>query len=177
MCSPDSAGGGFFGVRFFPVPPLRRSRAWAVPEHRQEPRKVFMEKNTGVTFADVAGVDEAKAELVEIVDFPRILQEYGRLGARIPRACCWSATGHRQDIAGQGCCRRGGGALFSISGSSLPRCSSAWVQRVRDLFEQARGQAPSSSSTSSMRWGARASAAPSAATTSASRPSTSCSRR
>jgi len=47
--------------------------------------KVFVEKNTGVTFADVAGVDEAKAELIEIVDFLKNPQDYGRLGARIPK--------------------------------------------------------------------------------------------
>ncbi|MGT5402264.1 ATP-dependent metallopeptidase FtsH/Yme1/Tma family protein [Escherichia coli] len=47
--------------------------------------KVFVEKNTGVTFADVAGGDEAKAELVEIVDFLKNPQDYGRLGARIPK--------------------------------------------------------------------------------------------
>ncbi|MFH2376272.1 ATP-dependent metallopeptidase FtsH/Yme1/Tma family protein [Hafnia paralvei] len=47
--------------------------------------KVFVEKNTGVTFAYVAGGDEAKAELVEIVDFLKNPQDYGRLGARIPK--------------------------------------------------------------------------------------------
>ena len=47
--------------------------------------KVFMEKNTGVTFADVAGVDEAKAELVEIVDFLKNPEKYRRLGAKPPR--------------------------------------------------------------------------------------------
>ncbi|VEC75535.1 ATP-dependent metalloprotease FtsH [Raoultella ornithinolytica] len=47
--------------------------------------KVFVEKNTGVTFADVAGGDEAKAELVAIVDFLKNPQDYGRLGARIPK--------------------------------------------------------------------------------------------
>lgn len=47
--------------------------------------KVFVEKNTGVTFADVAGGDEAKAELVEIVDFLKNSQDYGRLGARITK--------------------------------------------------------------------------------------------
>ena len=144
--------------------------------------KVFMEKNTGVTFADVAGVDEAKAELVEIVDFLKNPQEYGRLGARIPEGrVAGRPTGHRQDIAGQGCCRRGRRCPSSPSpDQSLSRCSSAWVRRACATCSSrpAGRRRPSSSSTSSMRWAAHAaSAAPSAATTSASRPSTSCSRR
>ena len=74
--------------------------------------KVFMEKNTGVTFADVAGVDEAKAELVEIVDFLRIRRSMDGSGRAFPGRVAGRPTGHRQDIAGQGCCRRGGGALL-----------------------------------------------------------------
>ena len=54
--------------------------------------KVYVEKNTGVTFEDVAGVDEAKAELQEIVSFLKDKEKYGRLGATHPaEAYCWSA--------------------------------------------------------------------------------------
>jgi hypothetical protein len=73
--------------------------------------KVYMEKQTGVTFADVAGQDEAKESLVEIIDFLHNPQKYTAIGAKLP-ACCWSAPGHRQDAAGQGHRRRGQGAVL-----------------------------------------------------------------
>jgi cell division protease FtsH len=105
--------------------------------------KVFMEKNTGVTFADVAGVDEAKAELVEIVDFLKNPQEYGRLGRASQGRVAGRPAGHRQDPAGQGRGRRGGVPFFSISGSEFVEMFvGVGAARVRDLFEQARGQAP-----------------------------------
>lgn len=47
--------------------------------------KVMVEEETGITFDDVAGVDEAKAELVEVVDFLKAPQAYGRLGAKVPK--------------------------------------------------------------------------------------------
>ncbi len=113
--------------------------------------KVFVEKNTGVTFADVAGGDEAKAELVEIVDFLKNPQDYGRLGARIPKGVL--LVGHRAPA--RHCWPRLLPARRRCPSSpspdqSLSRCSSAWVRAAR---------------------------AASAATTRASRPSTNCSRR
>ena len=53
--------------------------------------KVYVETDTKTTFRDVAGVDEAKFELQEVVAFLRDPMSFGRLGARIPRASCWSA--------------------------------------------------------------------------------------
>lgn len=51
--------------------------------------KVYMEKRTGVTFEDVAGIDEARAELMEIVDFLKTPDRYRRLGGKIPKGCSW----------------------------------------------------------------------------------------
>lgn len=51
--------------------------------------KVYVEKNTGVTFDDVAGVEEAKEELEELINFLKNPQRYGRLGAHIPKECFW----------------------------------------------------------------------------------------
>ena len=55
--------------------------------------KVYMQKETGVTFADVAGIDEAKEELAEIVNFLKDPQRYRRLGGKIPKEYC--CLGHR----------------------------------------------------------------------------------
>lgn len=106
--------------------------------------KVFMEKNTGVTFADVAGVDEAKAELVEIVDFLKNPQEYGRLGARIPKGVLLvGPPGTGKTLLAKAVAGEAGVPFFSISGSEFVEMFvGVGAARVRDLFEQARGQAP-----------------------------------
>lgn len=67
--------------------------------------KIYAETETGKTFADVAGQDEAKEALTEIVDFLHNPNKYASIGAKLPRAHCWSASGHRQDLAGEGRCR------------------------------------------------------------------------
>ena len=74
--------------------------------------KVFMEKNTGVTFADVAGVDEAKAGWLRSSISSESAGVWTARGAHSQGRVAGRPTGHRQDIAGQGCCRRGGGALL-----------------------------------------------------------------
>lgn len=51
--------------------------------------KPYIDKDTGVTFDDVAGVDEAKEELKEIIDYLQNPQKYQRLGGKIPKGCCW----------------------------------------------------------------------------------------
>ncbi len=106
--------------------------------------KVFMEKNTGVTFADVAGVDEAKAELVEIVDFLKNPQDYGRLGARIPKGVLLvGPPGTGKTLLAKAVAGEAGVPFFSISGSEFVEMFvGVGAARVRDLFEQARGQAP-----------------------------------
>lgn len=106
--------------------------------------KVFMEKNTGVTFADVAGVDEAKAELVEIVDFLKNPQEYGRLGARIPKGVLLvGPPGTGKTLLAKAVAGEAAVPFFSISGSEFVEMFvGVGAARVRDLFEQARGQAP-----------------------------------
>jgi cell division protease FtsH len=75
--------------------------------------KVYVEKETGVTFDDVAGIDEARAELMELVDFLKTPERYRRLGGKIPqggpaRRGAW----HRQDAAGQGRGRGSQGPLL-----------------------------------------------------------------
>ncbi len=69
--------------------------------------KVYMEKSTGVTFADVAGQDEAKESLVEIIDFLHNPQKYAAIGAKLPKGrAARRPSGYRQDAACEGCRRR-----------------------------------------------------------------------
>ena len=103
--------------------------------------KVFMEKNTGVTFADVAGVDEAKAELVEIVDFLKNPQEYGRLGARIPKGVLLvGPPGTGKTLLAKAVAGEAAVPCFSISGSEFVEMF-VGVGAAR-VCELARGQAP-----------------------------------
>jgi cell division protease FtsH len=106
--------------------------------------KVYMEKQTGVTFDDVAGVDEAKAELQEIVDFLKNPKEHGRLGARIPKGVLlMGPTGTGKTLLARAVAGEAGVAFFSISGSEfIEMFVGVGAARVRDLFEQARANAP-----------------------------------
>ncbi len=121
--------------------------------------KVFMEKNTGVTFADVAGVDEAKTELVEIVDFLKNPQDYGRLGARIPKGVLLvGPPGTGKTLLAKAVAGEAGYRSSLSPARSSSRCSSAWVQRACATCSSrpAGRRRPSSSSTSSMPWAVHA---------------------
>ncbi len=106
--------------------------------------KVYVEKNTGVTFADVAGVDEAKEELKEVVEFLKTPQEYGRLGARIPKGVLLvGPPGTGKTLLAKAVAGEAGVPFFSISGSEFVEMFvGVGAARVRDLFEQARAKAP-----------------------------------
>jgi cell division protease FtsH len=106
--------------------------------------KVYVEKDTGVTFDDVAGVDEAKAELAEVVEFLKNPQEYGRLGARIPKGVLLvGPPGTGKTLLAKAVAGEAGVPFFSISGSEFVEMFvGVGAARVRDLFEQAREKAP-----------------------------------
>lgn len=106
--------------------------------------KVYVERNTGVTFEDVAGVDEAKDELREIVDFLKNPKEYGRLGARIPKGVLLvGPPGTGKTLLAKAVAGEAGVPFFSISGSDfIEMFVGVGAARVRDLFEQARERAP-----------------------------------
>ncbi|WP_110649242.1 ATP-dependent zinc metalloprotease FtsH [Salinicola peritrichatus] len=106
--------------------------------------KVYMEKETGVTFDDVAGVDEAKGELEEIVDFLRNPEEYGRLGARVPKGVLLvGPPGTGKTLLARAVAGQAGVTFLSISGSEFVEMFvGVGAARVRDLFEQARKNAP-----------------------------------
>ena len=106
--------------------------------------KVYMEKDTKVTFEDVAGVDEAKAELQEIVDFLKDRGRYGRLGARAPKGILLvGPPGTGKTLLARAVAGEAGVPFFSINGSEFVELFvGVGAARVRDLFEQARLQAP-----------------------------------
>ena len=106
--------------------------------------KVYMEKDTKVTFADVAGVDEAKEELQEVVNFLKDPQRYGRLGARMPKGVLLiGPPGTGKTLFARALAGEAGVTFFSISGSEFVEMFvGVGAARVRDLFEQARQHAP-----------------------------------
>ena len=106
--------------------------------------KVYVERQTGVTFDDVAGVDEAKAELQEIVSFLKDKDKYGRLGARIPKGILLvGPPGTGKTLMARAIAGEAGVPFFSISGSEFVEMFvGVGAARVRDLFAQARQAAP-----------------------------------
>ena len=106
--------------------------------------KVSVRRVTEVSFADVAGVDEAKAELQEVVAFLRDPKHYGRLGARLPKGVLLvGPPGTGKTLLAQAVAAEAGVPFFSISGSEFVELFvGVGAARVRDLFEQARRHAP-----------------------------------
>jgi cell division protease FtsH len=106
--------------------------------------KVYVQNDTGVTFGDVAGVDEARQELQEIVDFLRDPKAYGRLGAHIPKGVLLvGPPGTGKTLLARAVAGEAKVAFFSISGSEFVEMFvGVGAARVRDLFEQARAMAP-----------------------------------
>src|SRR5688572_14477994 len=125
MAGQQGLGGGFMAIG--------KSRA-----------KIYVEKQTGVTFADVAGVDEAKAELQEVVEFLKDPKKYGRLGARVPKGVLLAGPpGTGKTLLARAVAGAAGVASFAVSGSeSAEMFVGVGAARVRDLFEQARQKAP-----------------------------------
>ncbi|WP_323035790.1 ATP-dependent zinc metalloprotease FtsH [Pararhodobacter sp.] len=106
--------------------------------------KVYVESDTKVTFADVAGVDEAKAELQEVIDFLKNPKEYGVLGARMPKGILLvGPPGTGKTLLARAVAGEAGVPFYSISGSEFVEMFvGVGAARVRDLFEQARKAAP-----------------------------------
>ena len=106
--------------------------------------KIYVEADTGVTFADVAGVDEAKDELKEIIDFLKDPAGYGRLGGRMPKGVLLvGPPGTGKTLLAKAVAGEAGVPFFSISGSEFVEMFvGVGAARVRDLFEQARAKAP-----------------------------------
>jgi cell division protease FtsH len=106
--------------------------------------KIYVETDTKVTFDDVAGVDEAKEELAEVVAFLKDPASYGRLGARVPKGVLLvGPPGTGKTLLAKAVAGEAAVPFFSISGSEFVEMFvGVGAARVRDLFEQARAKAP-----------------------------------
>ncbi len=106
--------------------------------------RVYVETDTKVSFADVAGVDEAKAELEEVVSFLKDPSRHGRLGARMPKGILLiGPPGTGKTLLARAVAGEAGVPFFSISGSEFVEMFvGVGAARVRDLFDQARRKAP-----------------------------------
>jgi cell division protease FtsH len=106
--------------------------------------RVYAETDIKVTFADVAGVDEAKFELQEVVAFLKDPSTFGRLGARVPKGILLvGPPGTGKTLLARAVAGEAGVAFFSISGSAFVEMYvGVGAARVRDLFDQARKSAP-----------------------------------
>ncbi|OGT79974.1 MAG: cell division protein FtsH [Gammaproteobacteria bacterium RIFCSPLOWO2_02_FULL_61_13] len=106
--------------------------------------KVYVETDTKVTFSDVAGVEEAKDELREVVGFLKDRQKFSRLGGRLPKGVLLvGPPGTGKTLLARAVAGEAGVPFFSISGSEFVEMFvGVGAARVRDLFEQARKKAP-----------------------------------
>jgi cell division protease FtsH len=106
--------------------------------------KVYMEKDVNVRFSDVAGADEAKEELREVIDFLKTPARFGRLGAKLPKGVLLiGPPGTGKTLLARAVAGEAGVPFFSISGSDFVEMFvGVGAARVRDLFEQAKQKAP-----------------------------------
>ena len=134
----------FFGVWYFLARRMSQGLGGGFMSIGKSRAKIYVENKTGVTFADVAGVDEAKEELQEVVEFLKDPKKYGRLGARVPKGVLLiGPPGTGKTLLARAVAGEAGVAFFSISGSEFVEMFvGVGAARVRDLFEQARAKAP-----------------------------------
>ena len=135
----------FFGLWWLLIRKLvQRQGMGGLMQIGQSRAKVHVTQDTGVSFADVAGVDEAKQELMEVVEFLRHPEDYGRLGAHIPKGVLLvGPPGTGKTLLAKAVAGEAGVPFFSMSGSEFVEMFvGVGASRVRDLFEQARKLAP-----------------------------------
>lgn len=154
--APPPKNGWFTSLLSWVIPPLIFVAIWQFFINRgggpqgalsigRSKAKVYVENESEkVTFADVAGVEEAKTELVEIVDFLKSPQRFTQIGARIPRGVLLvGPPGTGKTLLAKAVAGEAGVPFFSISGSEFVELFvGVGSSRVRDLFEQAKKQAP-----------------------------------
>ncbi|QLE56185.1 ATP-dependent zinc metalloprotease FtsH [Nostoc sp. TCL26-01] len=152
---PPNQNGWIGTILSWVVPPLIFFGIWGFLMNRQgggpaaltvgkSKARIYSEGSTGVKFPDVAGVDEAKAELEEIVDFLKNATKYTNLGAKIPKGVLLvGPPGTGKTLLAKAIAGEAGVPFFSISGSEfIELFVGVGAARVRDLFEQAKKQAP-----------------------------------
>src|SRR5262249_41935004 len=134
----------FFGLWTFLARRMSQGLGGGLMSIGKSKAKVYVESDTGVRFDDVAGVDEAKDELREIVEFLKNPEQYGRLGGRMPKGVLLvGPPGTGKALLAKAVAGQAGVPFFSISGSEFVEMFvGVGAARVRDLFEQARSKAP-----------------------------------
>ncbi len=134
----------FVGIWMFAIRRMGQGGLGGLMQIGKSRAKIYVEKETKVTFADVAGVDEAKEELAEIVNFLKDPKVYGRLGGRPPKGVLLvGPPGTGKTLLARAVAGEAGVPFFSISGSEFVEMFvGVGAARVRDLFEQARQHAP-----------------------------------
>jgi cell division protease FtsH len=135
---------GFVLLWMFLVRPMTGQGAGGLMSVGKSKAKVFVEKGIKTSFADAAGVDEAKDELKEVVSFLKNPKSYGRLGAHVPKGVLLvGPPGTGKTLLARAVAGEAGVAFFSISGSEFVEMFvGVGAARVRDLFQQARQHAP-----------------------------------
>lgn len=135
---------GFFALWIFLIRPMSMGHGEGLLSIGKSRARIYVESDTKVTFADVAGVDEAKEELREVVEFLKDPKRYGRLGGRMPKGVLLvGPPGTGKTLLARAVAGEAGVRFFSISGSEFVEMFvGVGAARVRDLFEQARKQAP-----------------------------------
>jgi cell division protease FtsH len=134
----------FFGIWMFLSRRVGQGFGGGLMSIGKSRAKIYVESDTGVRFDDVAGVDEAKDELHEIVEFLRNPDQYGRLGGRMPKGILLiGPPGTGKTLLARAVAGQAKVPFFSISGSEFVEMFvGVGAARVRDLFEQARSKAP-----------------------------------
>ena len=133
----------FVGIWFFVFRRLGQAQGGFM-QVGQSKAKIYMEKDIKVTFADVAGVDEAKEELQEVIEFLRTPEKFTKLGGKIPKGILLvGPPGTGKTLLARAVAGEAGVPFFSISGSEFVEMFvGVGAARVRDLFDQAKLRAP-----------------------------------
>lgn len=133
----------FFGVWLFLMRRLGQGQGGFMTVGRSK-AKIYMEKEVKVSFADAAGVDEAKEELREVIEFLKTPEKFGRLGGKIPKGILLvGPPGTGKTLLARAVAGEAAVTFFSISGSEFVEMFvGVGAARVRDLFTQAKEKAP-----------------------------------
>jgi cell division protease FtsH len=133
----------FAGIWFFMIKRMQGQQTGFMTIGKNK-AKIYMEDEVGVTFADAAGVDEAKQELVEVIDFLKTPERFTAIGGKVPRGILLvGPPGTGKTLLAKAVAGESGVPFFSMSGSEFVEMFvGLGAARVRDLFNQARQKAP-----------------------------------
>lgn len=134
----------FFGIAYFLFSRAQGGASNPIMSVGKSKARIYSEGDTGFTFNDIAGVDEAKEELKEVVDYLKNATKYSRLGAKIPKGVLLvGPPGTGKTLLAKAVAGEANVPFFSISGSEfIEMFVGVGASRVRDLFQQAQQQAP-----------------------------------